>query len=64
LLSLRDLDALPGSELPSYLFGAAAAFVTGLLSIHFLLAIIRRRRLALFALYCWLAGGLLLVFVL
>lgn len=64
LLSLRDLDALPAGELPAYCFGAAAAFVTGLLSIHFLLAIIRRRRLALFALYCWLAGGLLLAFAL
>lgn len=64
LLSLRDLDALPGGELPIYLAGAAAAFATGLLAIHFLLAIIRRRRLTLFALYCWLAGGVLLALAL
>jgi len=64
LLSLRDLEALPAGELPLYAVGATAAFAAGLLSIHFLLAIIRRRRLALFALYCWLAGGLLLAYTL
>jgi undecaprenyl-diphosphatase len=64
LLSLRDFNAVPAGELPIYLAGAAAAFVTGLASIHFLLAIIRRRRLMLFALYCALAGTALLAITL
>jgi len=64
LLSLRDFNAVPAGELPIYVAGAAAAFVTGLVSIHFLLAIIRRRRLMLFALYCALAGMTLLALTL
>ena len=60
LLSLKDLP--PGSfdALPAYLAGMAAAFVTGLLAIRWLLGVVRRRRLAGFALYCWLVGGALL----
>ena len=58
LLSARDLDGLATGELPIYLAGTGIAFLTGLLSIHLLLAVIRRRRLIAFALYCWLAGGI------
>ena len=60
LLSLRDLSAVPAGSLPLYLAGAGIAFITGLLSIHFLMAIIRRRRLFYFAIYCWLIGSLVL----
>lgn len=60
LLESRKLGALSASELPLYLAGAGVAFFTGLLSIHFLLAVIRKRRLFAFALYCWLAGGIFL----
>jgi undecaprenyl-diphosphatase len=56
LLSLGDLQSLETTALPVYLTGMLAAFVSGLLSIHFLLAVVRRRRLFVFALYCWLAG--------
>jgi len=58
LLSLRDLQGVPAGELPLYLAATGIAFVTGLLSIHLLLGIIRRRRLAAFAIYCWLVGAL------
>ncbi len=58
LLSARDLGEVATGQLPLYLAGAGVAFLTGLLSIHLLLAVIRRRRLIAFALYCWLAGGL------
>jgi undecaprenyl-diphosphatase len=58
LLQLRHLQGLPAGELPVYLAGTAAAFAAGLASIHLLLGIIRRRRLAAFAIYCWLVGGL------
>lgn len=58
LLSVRDLGEVATGQIPLYLAGAGTAFLTGLLSIHLLLAVIRRRRLIAFALYCWLVGGL------
>jgi undecaprenyl-diphosphatase len=57
LLSLRDLSAIPAGEGPLYLAGAGVALITGLVSIRFLLGIIRRRRLIYFALYCWALGA-------
>ncbi len=62
LLSLRDVDRLPSAEIPLYLAGIAVAFCVGLCCIHLLLKLVRRRRLSGFAVYCWLAGGLLLAF--
>jgi undecaprenyl-diphosphatase len=61
LLSLADLQGLDTAALPSYLAGMLVAFVSGLLSIHLLLAVVRRRRLFAFAIYCWLAGTLFLI---
>jgi len=58
LLSLKDLSAVTEGDIPIYLAGSGVAFLTGLLSIHLLMAVIRRRRLFAFALYCWLAGGI------
>jgi undecaprenyl-diphosphatase len=60
LLSLKDLQAVPAGDLPLYAAGAVCAMLVGLFSIHFLLAIIRRRRLFLFALYCWVVGAIIL----
>jgi len=57
LLSAGDVGEVTTGQIPLYLAGAGVAFLTGLLSIHMLLAVIRRRRLIAFALYCWLAGG-------
>lgn len=56
LLSLRHLQDVAADEIPMYLAGAGVAFIAGMLSIHCLLAVIRRRRLFAFAVYCWLAG--------
>lgn len=58
LLSLKDLEHVPEGELLIYLAGTGVAFLSGLLSIHFLLGVIRKKRLFAFALYCWAAGGL------
>lgn len=58
ILSLGDLEGVPAGKLPLYLAGTGVAFLTGLASIHLLLGVIRRRRLAAFAVYCWCAGGL------
>lgn len=58
LLSLRHLTAVATTQVPVYLGGAATAFITGLISIHFLMAVIRRKRLFYFAIYCWVVGSL------
>ena len=58
LLSIRDLDHVAGSTLLPYMAGTLAALLTGLLCIHLLMGVIRRRRLHWFALYCWLVGGI------
>ncbi|MCD6527885.1 MAG: undecaprenyl-diphosphate phosphatase [Desulfuromonas sp.] len=58
LLSLRDLGTLAADQLPLYLAGGGMAFVSGLLSIHLLMAVVRNKRLAAFALYCWGAGAI------
>ena len=57
LLSARDLHGIPGGEIPLYLAGMGIAFITGMISIHLLMGVIRNRRLFAFAIYCWLAGG-------
>jgi len=57
LLSLRDVSLVAATEIPAYCLGTAAAFGIGFFSIHFLLGVIRRRRLTGFAVYCWLVGG-------
>jgi undecaprenyl-diphosphatase len=63
LLSLKDLDSVAVSEIMPYLAGTITALVTGLLCIHMLMGVIRRRRLHWFAVYCWMAGGLGLFFL-
>ncbi len=61
LLSLRKLSAVQAADIPAYLAGTLAAFLVGLASIHLLMGVIRKRRLLIFAVYCWLVG---LVFLL
>jgi undecaprenyl-diphosphatase len=61
LLSLKDAGQLSPGELPVYLAGAGAALLVGLLAIHLLLDMLRRRRLGWFAIYCWLAGAISLM---
>ncbi|PLX75825.1 MAG: UDP-diphosphatase [Desulfuromonas sp.] len=60
LLSIKDMQQVAPGELTLYAAGAGTALLTGLLSIHFLLAIIRRKRLYYFAFYCWAIGALFL----
>lgn len=61
LLSLRDVEGLSSGQIPIYLAGGATAFLSGLISIHLLMAVVRNKRLAGFAIYCW--GVAALVFV-
>jgi undecaprenyl-diphosphatase len=62
LLSLRDLRQVNAAELPAYAIGSLVAFVTGLLAIRFLLAVVRNRRLRGFAVYCLLAGSAVILY--
>jgi undecaprenyl-diphosphatase len=64
LISVKDLDTVATGAMLPYLAGTVASMITGLLCIHLLMGVIRRRRLHWFALYCWLVGGLGLVFLL
>ena len=58
LLSFKDLQAIRIDQLPVYLAGTGVSLIVGLLCIHLLMGVVRQRRLALFAVYCWLAGSL------
>jgi undecaprenyl-diphosphatase len=58
ILSLKDLDGAAVDAVFPYFAGTIAALITGLLCIHLLMGVIRRRRLHWFALYCWVVGGL------
>lgn len=60
LLSVRDLQQVATAEIPMYLVGAGTAFIVGLFSIHCLMAVVRRKRLIGFAIYCWLLGATML----
>lgn len=57
MLSARDIGQLPTELLPVYLAGTGAAMLTGLLCIHLLMGVIRKRRLRWFAFYCWTVGA-------
>jgi undecaprenyl-diphosphatase len=61
ILSLKDLDHVVGNALMPYVAGTLAALLTGLVCIHLLMGVVRRRRLHWFAVYCWLAGGVGLI---
>lgn len=60
VLSLGDLQHVSWGELPAYLLGFVIAFGSGLLAIRWLMAVVRRKRLAWFAVYCLLVGGSLI----
>ena len=63
LLSIKDIESIAGETVFPYIAGTLAALVIGLLCIHLLLGVIRRRRLHWFAIYCWLLGGIGWVFI-
>lgn len=53
LLSIGEMQNLAAGQIPVYLAGGAMAFISGLAAIHMLLGILARKRLSIFALYCW-----------
>ncbi|MCK5127777.1 MAG: undecaprenyl-diphosphatase UppP [candidate division Zixibacteria bacterium] len=52
-----------GDEIMLYLIGTAASFIFGLLSIHYLLKIIKKGSFYLFGFYCLAAGIISLVYI-
>lgn len=50
---IPNLAQIPRSDLPLFLAGAFAAFVSGFLVISFLIKMLQQRRMKIFAYWCW-----------
>lgn len=60
LLELRDIVWEGGAAV---ILGAVSSFLSGYLALKFLLGMIQRGKLHLFAPYCWAAGGAYLLYI-
>ena len=56
ILELKFIEGVSLGDLVIYLAGMLAAAVTGFLTLGLLLFVIRKRRLSIFAYYCWILG--------
>jgi len=56
VLESKYIGTIPLDDIVVYLTGMVAAAVTGFLTLRLLLFIIRKRRLSIFAYYCWILG--------
>ncbi|MDO9514692.1 MAG: undecaprenyl-diphosphate phosphatase [Syntrophales bacterium] len=56
VLELKYIEAVSPSDMVIYLAGMVAAAVTGFLTLGLLLLVIRKRKLSIFAYYCWILG--------
>lgn len=56
ILQSRHLGDVPSSEIPMYIAGMVAAFITGFFAIGIMVYFIKRANLRLFALYCLIVG--------
>jgi undecaprenyl-diphosphatase len=50
------MTAIQSEYLLGYIIGSVAAFISGFLVISLLLELIRKRKLKIFAIYCWVVG--------
>ncbi len=53
--------SVAGTDLPAYVLGTLTAFVVGLLAIRIIVATVQRGKLVYFAVYCWIAGGAVMI---
>jgi undecaprenyl-diphosphatase len=56
VLKMKDLSSIPTDQLAPYAAGMVAAFITGLLAIYAVLAVVRRGKFAYFGFYCLAVG--------
>jgi len=56
VLKMKDLSSIPSENLAAYGAGMVAAFLTGLLAIYAVLAVIKRGKFAMFGFYCLFIG--------
>jgi len=60
--TVLELPKAPRVGIPFLTVGAASAFLSGYLALRFLLGVIRRGKIHLFAPYCWIAGSSYLLY--
>lgn len=63
ILQLKDISMLDYSTISNYIYGMLAAFLSGLVSIHFLLYFVKRASLKIFALYCLIIGVISIIWL-
>ncbi len=56
IFELRYVESVPLSDIRIYFAGTIAAAITGFLTLGLLLFMIRKRKLRVFAYYCWILG--------
>lgn len=61
LLSLTEATAAGSAKIPAILAGGAAAAVVGYAALWFLIYLVKKGRLFIFAPYCWIVGGIILM---
>lgn len=62
LVQINDIGKGLDSNMLFYLFGFLAALITGYFAISLLLKLIREKSLDIFAYYCWIVGGIILIY--
>jgi undecaprenyl-diphosphatase len=61
VLESRYVTSVPSSDLPAYGIGFLMAAITGFLSLNFLFLILKKKKLKIFAYYCWFVGCMTLI---
>ena len=56
LLELRKMTSIPRELILGYIVSGVAAFISGFLVISLLLELIKKRKLKIFAIYCWVVS--------
>ncbi|MFO7895796.1 MAG: undecaprenyl-diphosphate phosphatase [Candidatus Cloacimonadales bacterium] len=62
IMKFGELSQLNSSDLSAFLFGALAAFISGLLVISALIKLIKDKKLKYFAYYCWIIATISIIF--
>lgn len=62
LVQIKDIGVGLGANMLPYIFGFLAALISGYLAISLLLKLVKERNLDIFAYYCWIIGGIILIY--